>query len=473
MSTNDKSAVPRGRIRRTLPLAGFTARVAGGRMLAALRAKAGDTGAVARFHERTAERYSELLGQSKGVLMKAGQILSVVDASWIGSGELWAYQAELGQLQADAPPMDPALAHEVLRAELGRPADKVFADFTDEPIAAASIGQVHRATLRDGRQVAVKIQYPGVAEAIRDDLANSELLATFLRLVSSASGIAMQTDLRRGAREIAARISEEVDYRHEAANITVFGELYRSHPFIRIPEVIHQASSDRVLTMTYLDGMDWAAAQHADQELKDTWAEVILRFSTGSSRHANLFHADPHPGNYRFRSDGQVGFLDFGCVKVVPERLRRTLTELVRVVLDGRKHDLRNLMVEADFLTRDSSLTSDEVYEWWAEVLFEWLAPQPVTYTRDTSKRAIRALIPFAPDHPVRRMSLPDDMAFMSRINLNTNTICARFGATVQARSILDDMDGVAAPITPLGKQHLAWVRRRGLPFGLDPHDHP
>jgi predicted unusual protein kinase regulating ubiquinone biosynthesis (AarF/ABC1/UbiB family) len=456
-----------------MPLAGFTARAVGGRIVATLREKTGDTDAVARFHERTAERYSELLGQSKGVLMKAGQILSVVDASWIGNGELSAYQAELSQLQADAPPMDPALAHEVLHADLGRPADEVFADFTDEPMAAASIGQVHRATLHDGRQVAVKIQYPGAAEAIRDDLANTELLATFLRLVTSVSGTAMRTDLRRGAREIAARISEEVDYRHEAANIAAFGDLYRYHPFIRIPEVIHEASGDRVLTMTYLDGMDWAAAQHADQELKNTWAEVILRFGTGSTRHANLFHADPHPGNYRFRLDGQVGFLDFGCVKIVPEWLRRTLVGLVRATLDGRKHDVHNMMVEAGFLTRDLSLTSDEAYEWWAEVLYEWIAPQPVTYTRDTSTRAIRALIPFSPDHPVRRMSMPDDMAFMARINLNTNTICAKLGATVQARSILDDMDGVAAAITPLGKQHHAWVRRRGLPFGMDPRDHP
>ena len=159
----------------------------------------------------------------------------------------------------------------------------MFAEFTDEPMAAASIGQVHRAMLHDGREVAVKIQYPGVAEAIRDDLANTELLATFLRLAASASGTAMRPDVRQTTRRSPSASAEEIDYRHEAANITAFSDLYRDHPFIRIPEVIDEASADRVLTMTYLDGMDWAAAQHADQDLKNTWAEVILRFTGGSS----------------------------------------------------------------------------------------------------------------------------------------------------------------------------------------------
>jgi hypothetical protein len=313
-----RGGVPRGRIRRTMPLAGFAARAAGGRIVAGLREKTGDAGAVARFHERTADRYSQLLGHSKGVLMKVGQIFSMFDANSVGSG-FSPYQAALARLQADAPPMDPDLAKEMMRADLGRPVGEVFSQFTDEPMAAASIGQVHRAVLHDGREVAVKIQYPGAAEAIRDDLANHELLTTVLRFMSSASGATMP-DLRPATREIATRIAEEIDYRHEAANITAFSELYRGHPFIRVPDVIGEASGDRVLTMTYLDGLDWTAAQRADQGLKNTWAEVISRFMAGSFRHANLFQADPHPGNYRFGPDGRVGFVDFGCVKVLSER---------------------------------------------------------------------------------------------------------------------------------------------------------
>lgn len=465
--------VPRGRIRRTMPLAGFTARAAGGRMVAALREKTGDTRAVARFHERTAERYSELLGHSKGVLMKAGQLLSMVDASSIGNGTFSPYQKALTRLQADAPPMDPALAKDVLHADLGRPAEEVFTEFTEKPMAAASIGQVHRAVMHDGRQVAVKIQYPGAAEAIRADLANTELLATFFRFASSAAGTTMQPDVRQTTRELSARIAEETDYRHEAANITAFSDLYRDHPFIRVPEVIGEASGDRVLTMTYLEGMDWTAAQQADQDLKNTWAEVIQRFVMGSFRHANLFHADPHPANFRFGSDGTVGFVDFGCVTVLPECQRRRNVTMIRAAVDGRKQDVRDLMVETGYMASDSTLTADEAYQWTAELVYELLASQPVTYTPDTSQRAIRALLDVrSPDHPVRRMSVPDDFVFFSRLNLSMNAILATLGATIHARSMYDDMDGVAEPITPLGKQHHVWVRKRGLPCGLEAHDH-
>ena len=469
------NSIPRGRIRRTMPLAGFSARAAGGAMVAGLREKSGDVGAVERFHERTAERYSDLLGHSKGVLMKAGQLLSMVDAGSIGSGGFSPYQAALARLQADAPPMDAKLARRVLETDLGRSVGEVFAEFADQPMAAASIGQVHRAVLRDGRDVAVKIQYPGAAEAIRADLANIELLATFFRFASLASTTDIQPDvLRRAAHEIAARISEEVDYRHEAANIAAFSELYRDHPFIRVPEVFSEASGDRVLTMTYLHGMDWAAAQQADQELKNTWAEVIYRFATGSFRHANLFHADPHPGNYRFGQDGTVGFVDFGCVKVLPERQRRKFVGLSRAAVDGRLDDMRDLMVETGYLTADSTVTVDECYQLMADLVYEMLEPQPVTYTRQTSERAIRAMLDLRPaDHPGRRMSMPDDFVFLTRFDLCVNAVCAALGATIHARSIWDDIDGVAEPITPLGKQHDAWVRERGLPYGLEHHHHP
>ncbi|WP_375485761.1 ABC1 kinase family protein [uncultured Mycobacterium sp.] len=466
--------VPRGRIRRTMPLAGFAARAAGGRMVAALREKAGEMGAVERFHERTAERYSELLGHSKGVLMNAGQLLSMVDASAIGNGGFSPYQAALTRLQADAPPMDGELAKDVLQADLGRSLEEVFAEFSDEPMAAASIGQVHHAVLHDGREVAVKIQYPGAAEAIRDDLANTELLATFFRFAVSASGTAMQPDFRQMTREIAAQISQEIDYRHESANIAAFSELYHDHPFIRVPEVIDEACGDRVLTMTYLDGMGWGAAQQANQDLKNTWAEVVVRFAAGSYRHANLFNADPHPGNYRFRTDGRVGFVDFGCVKVLPERQRRQFVGMLRAAVDGRKHDMCDLMDELGYFAGGSTLSADEAYQWMTELAYEVLAPQPVTASHETSQRAIRALIDLRPpDHPVRRLSVPDDLVFFPRINLVLNPIIAALGATLYARSIVDDLDGVAEPLTPLGKQHNAWVRRRGLPYGLEPHDHP
>jgi predicted unusual protein kinase regulating ubiquinone biosynthesis (AarF/ABC1/UbiB family) len=469
MTTRDP--VPHGRIRRTMPLAGFTARAAGGRLVAGLREKAGNDGTVEQFHERTAERYTELLGHSKGVLMKAGQIFSMIDTSALGTGGFSPYQRAMTRLQADAPPMHPALVHRVLAEELGSAAER-FAEFTDTPMAAASVGQVHRAVLHDGRDVVVKIQYPGVARAIRDDLANTELVSTFLRFVTAASG--MPIDVKALAREAAARISEELDYRHEAEMIAAFSELYRGHPFIRVPDAIPHASTERVLTMTHLDGMDWAAAQQADQDLRDKWAEVISRFTNGNYRHANLVHADPHPGNYRFGADGSVGFLDFGCVAILPERRRWLWTSFVRAAIDGRRDDYRSLLGQMGFLTADSKLTDDELQQWVYEMSYETATPQPVTYTPAGTARIIRGFFDVRDgSHPVTKISVPATYAFTSRIMLASASVAAGLQATVPVRAIMDDMDGVAEPITELGKLHHAWVRERGLPGALDHHDHP
>lgn len=463
--------VTSGRLRRTMPLAGFTARAAGGRLVAGLREKAGNDGAVERFHERTAERYADLLGHSKGALMKIGQLLSMIDAGGLGTGGFAPYQAALIRLQSDAPPMAPALVRELLDAELGC-AVELFAEFDDEPMAAASIGQVHRALLYDGRDVVVKIQYPGVAQAIRDDLANTELVATFLRFATSASGMVL--DPRTLARELTVRIGEEVDYRREAANIAAFSELYRAHPFIRVPDVVPELSGDRVLTMTHLDGVDWAAAQQADQDLKNTWAEVITRFGNGNFRHANLLHADLHPGNYRFNRDGTVGFVDFGCVKILPERKRRLWVIIMRAVIDGRSEDLRDALVQAGFITAESPLTAEELQWFYSQVFDEIVtAPQPATYSPASGARTARWLFGLDSTNPLSRMTAPDDYVFAPRVQTAINSVCGALHATLPARAIADDMDEVAEPITELGKLHHAWVRERGLPSALEHHDHP
>lgn len=226
-------SVPQGRIRRTMPLAGFTARAAGGRLVAGLQQRAGDEGAVERFHERTAERYAEMLGHSKGALMKIGQLASMIDMQSLGTGGFAPYQKALTRLQSDAPPMAPELVHEMLDSELASGVG-TFADFSAIPIAAASIGQVHRATLHDGREVAVKVQYPGVAHAIQSDLANTELVATFLRFATSASGMVFNP--RTLARELTMRIGEELDYQREATTVATFGGLYRGHPLSGSPK---------------------------------------------------------------------------------------------------------------------------------------------------------------------------------------------------------------------------------------------
>lgn len=470
MMQSKEQPPPRGRIRRTMPLAGFAARAAGGRLVAGLRERAGDEGAVERFHEDTAARYTDILGHSKGTLMKAGQILSMIDASAIGNGGFAPYQRALARLQTNAPPMPAALVRSILDGEFGgRMA--LFADLDTAPVAAASIGQVHRGTLRDGRQVAVKVQYPGVGEVIRDDLANAELLTTFLRFAFAASGVAM--DIRGMAAEVTARVGEEVDYRHEAAMITAFGDLYRGHPFIRIPDVIPDLSTDRVLTMTYLDGFDWAEAQSADQDLKNTWAEGIYRFLNGNSRHANLAHADPHPGNFRFHPDGGVGVLDFGCVQIADEDRRWLFWTNVRAAIEERYDDCRELMIRMGLLAADSSLSQDGLRLIVSELIYEVIAPQPVTFTPESMGRRLRGFFGDRESQPVTQLSATREFVFLPRIGIAFHHIAAGLRATVPARAIVDDLEGVAEPTTELGRQHHAWRRERGLPCGLDHHEAP
>src|SRR4051812_706554 len=224
----------------------MSARAAGGGVVDVLRRRLkGQRGASLEFHVRNAERYADALSRSKGVLMKVGQILSFVDISAaldLQYGDV--YRAALASLQADAEPMEPVLVAAVIESELGHPPEELFAEFSPEPIAAASIGQVHAARLHDGSEVAVKVQYPGVAQAITDDLANTELLFTFVKIVKGVVPQFRNFDVRAIADEMAEHISEELDYRTEAANQMEFADHYRGHPFARVPEVFSRLSGD-------------------------------------------------------------------------------------------------------------------------------------------------------------------------------------------------------------------------------------
>ncbi|MET9199495.1 AarF/ABC1/UbiB kinase family protein [Gordonia sp. NPDC003585] len=459
-----------GRVRRTIPVVGFAARSAGGRVVAGLRQRAGNEGAVDDFHRRTADRYADLLGHSKGVLMKAGQLMSTFDGSGPTDGPLAIYQQALRRLQADAPPMDADTAREIVEAELGKPIEKLFAGFSPEPMAAASIGQVHVAWLPDGRRVAVKVQYPGVAQAIRHDLANTELLATFFKLSMSLTPRAFRTDQRAAAAELSERIAEELDYRHEARSISRFADLYRGHPFIRIPEVVANRSTNRVLTMSYVDGVGWSEALTADQDLRNHWGEVIGYFAFGAYRHGSLFNADPHPGNYRFGDDGSVGFVDFGCVKQFPEWVRTGIVHTYRATLAGDRDEVFRLANRHGFLDTDADLTADQVFEWWAMMSRASLGEQPHSFVADDSGDALRSFIGDGPASVAfRRMSVPSDYVMLARISLGVNAVLSGLGATFDTREQSDALDGIGEPTSDLAKAHTAWVRERGLPFGLDP----
>jgi cytochrome P450 len=418
------------------------------------------------FHARNAQRYAEALGDMKGAVMKLGQLFSYVETDAIPERYREMYRRSLQALLADAPPMDLELLDEVVAYELGAPAKEVFAWFSSTPVAAASIGQVHEARLADGSRIAVKIQYPAVAEAIESDLSNTELLATVLRLGQSMlGGLAPRADIRTMVGELRERISEELDYRIEAQNQAFFARLYEGHPVIRIPRVYEEYSTERVLTMEYVEGKRWAEALEAPQELRLTWAEAICRFAFSSLDRFAVFNADPHPGNYLFHDDGTVTFLDFGCVKMMPFDQQLRNVELIRAAAEERAGDLKATLIVAGFLRPDDDAEPERLLEWFRGSQ-PHLYQRPYRFTHDDVAAYLRRVYDPLGEWGdiVKRFTMPKDNVVLARIDLGLWSVLASLGGTQDWRGISDEIWGVGPPVTEMGRAEAAWLetmRRR------------
>ncbi|WP_131741532.1 ABC1 kinase family protein [Actinomadura roseirufa] len=443
-----------GRVARTAPLVGLAGRTAGEAVVGALRGRPRD----AAYHERAAARYAERLGRSKGVLMKAGQLLSFVSFSVEGQYQP-VYQQALARLQDDAPPMPFEMAAGMVEAELGAPPSRVFAEFDPEPLAAASIGQVHRALTHDGRRVAVKVQYPGVEKAIKADLANTELLTTFFQISRGLIPGLGRMDLRALAAEVAERIGEEVDYLTEADHQREFAEAYRGHPFVRVPEVVPELSTRRILTMDLVKGKSFREALEAPQPLRDQWSEVLFRFYLGGIRRLRLFHADPHPGNYVFHDDGTVTFLDFGCVKRFDERIVQRMVAAAEATIAGDAGALMEVLIGAGELDREDPPPREEVLGWWTRTLLAWTAPQPFTYSSEVEAAVARQSYDISGEFGgfLRKWRPDPEMMTLTRIGLGMNAVLARFQATGEWERIRHEWDRGGPPATPLGELDLAF----------------
>jgi hypothetical protein len=351
----------------------------------------------------------------------------------------------------------------VLERELGRPTESVFAQFEWEPLAAASIGEVHAARLHDGRGVAVKIQYPGVAGAIEDDLKNTELLSTFLGLMFGLSPRKISFDLRGAAREMSARITEELDYRLEAANQAEFADIYRGHPFIHVPEVIAELCTDRILTQELVQGKSWSDALSSRQELRDQWAEAIWRFVYATSHRFGMFNADPHPGNYLFRDDGGVNFMDFGCVKRFEREQVALMNAIGRECFRGDVLGTWRASVEGGFWRSSDPVTPEEVFTYFHEPWEMWWAEQPFTVTPEYVASWIeRKFSPTGPSaNAFRYITASPDYTIMGRIEMAAASLIAELRATNYWGSIAAEFFEGAAPFTAMGKLDHAFFEDR------------
>jgi predicted unusual protein kinase regulating ubiquinone biosynthesis (AarF/ABC1/UbiB family) len=296
-------SLPTGRLGRVVRLASVGARAGAGLLLS----KSG-SGA--------AEYAAEVLGTLRGLAAKVGQTLSYVDGI-VPEAQRESYERALGKLRDATPRSAPEAIRRVLEEELGAPIERLFATFDEKPFASASIGQVHRATLDDGRTVAVKVQHPGIASAVESDLENAGVMEGLVTTLGP-KGI----NAKAAYDEVAARFREELDYELEAERQRAFTRLHADDPKIRIPGVIAERSSRRVLTSELVEGLTFEAAQTASEDERRAWAETLWRFVFKGNLVGGMFNADPHPGNYLFGPDGRVTFLDFGCVQPIgAERL--------------------------------------------------------------------------------------------------------------------------------------------------------
>ena len=404
---------------------------------------------------RTAEQVAAELGQMKGALMKLGQM-----ASYLDDGLPEPLRLALAQLQSNAPPMSTELACSTVEAELDGSIEELFVDFDPEPIAAASIGQVHRAIIRtsDGgeRAVAVKVQYPGVAEAISSDLRNADMLGALLK--QSFGGL----DPSEMVDEIKLRLIDEVDYDLEAVNQRQFADYYRGHPFIRIPEVIDGYCTSRILTTELVDGHRWAEMLDQGQEVRDRVGEIIFRFVFRSLYRFGAFNGDPHPGNYLFHDDGTVTFLDFGLVKhFSPDELTMFGSMVEAAAVDHDAVEFRRIVEEAGMLLPGAPVDTDEVGEYFSLFYDTVRNDAEMTWTREYANSVVRHT--FDRTSPISQYAtVPRAFVFIQRINLGLYALLGELRATGNYRRIASELWPFvdAEPSTELGRAEAEWMRR-------------
>jgi predicted unusual protein kinase regulating ubiquinone biosynthesis (AarF/ABC1/UbiB family) len=429
----DEKKLPTSRIGRFARLAALGTRTGAGKIASLLGSKSAEPS--------IASTAAEALGAMRGLALKLGQMASYVDGM-VPPEHKDAYEQAMKKLRSAAPTMSPEAATRVVRAELGADPDELFAEWSDAPFASASIGQVHRARTKEGRDVAVKVQFEGVDSAVLADLNNASLFGALLGPIGTKFGVKDQMA------EIRARFLEELDYRHEASRQRLFAEAFEGHPHVRIPEVLSELSGRRVLTSEFAPGVGFDDACSASDDERRTWAETLWTFVFASLLQHGLFNADPHPGNYLFCPDGVVWFLDFGCTRLLSdenvEHVRDCHRAATRGDIDGLclaartmfhmpdtgpSVPLANAYIERCF----APIWSEEAYKIdcdFAASLMQGLRDNAMAMFKGSSKD-------FKP--------IPAEWVFFNRLQLGFYSVLARLDVAVDYRRLDASLLPVAA----------------------------
>ncbi|MFE1295792.1 ABC1 kinase family protein [Streptomyces sp. NPDC058731] len=435
------SDLPRKAVTRTAKLAALPLGFAGRATWGLGKRIVGESAEIVgrELQQRTAEQLFKVLGELKGGAMKFGQALSVFESA-LPEEIAGPYRAALTKLQDAAPPMPTRTVHTVLRERLGEDWRDLFEEFEDKPAAAASIGQVHRGVWHDGREVAVKVQYPGAGEALLSDL---NQLSRFAKLLGP---LIPGMDIKPLIAELKDRVSEELDYGLEAQAQQAHAEEFAGDPDVVVPAVVHQ--SDQVLVTEWMDGIPMSEViADGTPEQRDRAGQLLTRFLFSGPARTGLLHADPHPGNFRLlpggpggEDDWRLGVLDFGTVDRLPGGLPTPIGDSLRMTLDGEAEAVYELLCAEGFVKESIDLDPDAVLDYLLPII-EPARVEEFTFTRGWMRsQAARVADPRSPAYQLgKRLNLPPAYLLIHRVTLSTIGVLCQLGATVRMRDELEE----------------------------------
>ena len=461
MARREDNSIPSGRIRRTAEVGSVVgsqgARYAGTRAANIARSPEHASEALEQRHLEAADRMVETLGRMKGAAMKVGQLASFIDTEFLPPEYRELYQEKLATLRSTAPPMPWDKVRSVMDEEWVEPVEELFENVEHEAAAAASIGQVHRAVLPDGRRVAVKIQYPGVARAIASDMQNAGLI---LRM---AKALAPGLDAGAAAAELKERVMEELDYELEAQSQRAFARGYRDHPFIFVPDVVTRLSTERILVSEWVDGVGFEEVRELPQDERDRFGEIVYRFCFGSIYHLQHFNADAHPGNYLLLPDGRVGFLDFGMTKQLDSDQIELEIAALKAVFDDDPEGLRVALHDLGFLNQPRKVDAELLMEHVRAIGGWYMEDREVTIDSARVMEAIAAVSdPRSSFYRLmRRENLPANELMGRRMESGVLAVLGQLNATRNWHRIGREWWFGDPPATELGRREQTWVRAR------------
>jgi predicted unusual protein kinase regulating ubiquinone biosynthesis (AarF/ABC1/UbiB family) len=450
-----KDRIPTSRVARTARVSGLAAgqaaRQLGTRAANLTRGEDGRQVALERRNLEAAEQIVAALGTMKGAAMKLGQVMSFLDVGLVPEEHREEFQRKLGELRDAAPKVRFADMRKVMESEYEDSLDEVFEAFDPEPIAAASIGQVYRARLHDGRDVAVKVQYPGVAQAVRADMQNLGMILRLMKRVAPG--------LKSTAEEIRARIGDELDYELEAQHQRTLARIYRGHPFIRVPEVVSSLSREKVLVTEYVTGLGFDAIKELDQDTRDRVGEIVFRFFFGCMYRHRQFSGDPHPGNFLLQPDGSVAFLDFGLFKVMPAELIEIELECQRAGHEGDGERLHEIFSRTGFLRQPDRFRPDKLLAQFLDATWWYVLDEEVHLSPDIATDVMIEMSDPRSSHfgQMRHETLPADHLFGRRVELLTLAVLSQLGARGNWHRIAREWMYREEPVTELGAAEAAF----------------